>query len=161
MLLRLLVVIEYKAGERNNMRKIPFPSAAMVVALLALFVALGGTAVAAGVVPIAKRALVADNAKKLNGLTAGQIAAGIQNRIIVKTGLWSVNANSDASVGVRCDPGSRSLSGGYVNTTGAPTPAVVIAQSFPTSQPPGWAFDLFNLSNSLGASGILYVVCLG
>ena len=142
------------------MRKIRFPSAAMVVALLALFVALGGTAVAAGVVPLAKRALVADNAKKLNGLTAGQIAAGIQARVTVKTGIWSVGADSDSSVGVRCDPGSKPLSGGYINTTGAPSPAVVIAQSFPTPEPPGWAFDLFNLNSRLGASGILYVVCL-
>ena len=44
-----------------------------MVALLALFVSLSGTAVAAGVVPLAKRALtadrakVADNAKKLDG----------------------------------------------------------------------------------------------
>ena len=68
------------------MSKIRLPSPAMIVALLALFVALGGTAVAAGVVPVAKRALVADNAKKLNGLTAAQIAAGIKDRITVKTG---------------------------------------------------------------------------
>ena len=80
------------------MSKTQLPSPAMIVALLALFVALGGTAVAAGVVPLAKRALVADNAKKLNGLTAGQIAAGIQGRVAVKTGLWSVDAGTDASV---------------------------------------------------------------
>ena len=49
------------------------PSPALVVALLALFISLSGTAVAAGVVPLAKRALmadkakVADNAKKLDG----------------------------------------------------------------------------------------------
>ena len=51
------------------MSKIRLPNPAMIVALLALFVALGGTAVAAGVVPLARRALLADNAKKLNGLT--------------------------------------------------------------------------------------------
>jgi hypothetical protein len=57
------------------------PSPALVIAVLALFVALGGTAVAAGVVPLAKRALtadkakVADNAKKLGGKTPRQIAA--------------------------------------------------------------------------------------
>ena len=50
-------------------------SPAMVVALLALFVALSGTAVAAGVVPLAKRSLSADNAKKLQGDTKAQIAA--------------------------------------------------------------------------------------
>ncbi|MGE5273793.1 MAG: hypothetical protein ACM3QU_08550 [Verrucomicrobiota bacterium] len=47
----------------------------MVLALLALFVALSGTAVAAGVVPLAKRALVADNAKTLQGKTAAALLA--------------------------------------------------------------------------------------
>src|SRR6266516_614707 len=70
------------------MSKIRLPNPAMIVALLALFVALGGTAVAAGVVPLARRALLADNAKKLNGLTAAQIAAGIQARVAVKTGIY-------------------------------------------------------------------------
>ncbi len=69
------------------------------------------------VVPLARRALVAD-ARKVNGLTAGQIAAGIQGRVSVKTGVWSVGTNSDASVGVHCDPGTKPLSGGYLNTTG-------------------------------------------
>ena len=51
------------------------PSPALAVALLALFVSLAGTAVAAGVVPLAKRALVANNAKKLGGKTRAQVAA--------------------------------------------------------------------------------------
>ena len=50
-------------------RKLRLPSPAMAVALAALFVALSGTAVAAGVPALAKRALVADNAKKLGGKT--------------------------------------------------------------------------------------------
>jgi hypothetical protein len=52
------------------------PSPALVVGAIALFVALGGTAgaVATGTVPLAKRALAADNARKLDGLTATQIA---------------------------------------------------------------------------------------
>ena len=46
------------------------PSAALIVAMIALFVALGGTAgaVVTAAVPLAKRALIADNAKKLNGV---------------------------------------------------------------------------------------------
>ena len=56
------------------------PSPALVVAVLALFVSLSGTAVAAGVVPLAKRALSADNAKKLEGQTAAAIASLI-NRV--------------------------------------------------------------------------------
>src|SRR5262245_10793009 len=53
------------------------PSAALVVAMIALFVALGGTAgaVVTAAVPLAKRALVADNAKKLGGQTASQITS--------------------------------------------------------------------------------------
>ena len=56
-----------------NGRRVPSP--ALVIALAALFVSLGGTAVAAGVVPLAKRALVADNAKKLGGQTPAQLTA--------------------------------------------------------------------------------------
>ena len=72
-------------AERKRWR-IGRPSPAMVVALLALFVALSGTAVAAGVVPLAKHALTANtattaitakNALKLGGLTA---AAGRRAR---------------------------------------------------------------------------------
>ena len=45
------------------------PSPALVVASVALVVALTGTAIAANVVPLAARAKVADNAKKLGGKT--------------------------------------------------------------------------------------------
>lgn len=60
------------------------PSPALVIAVLALFAALSGTAVAAGIVPLAKRALtadkakVADNARRLGGKTPAQIAAQLR-----------------------------------------------------------------------------------
>ena len=54
------------------MKGIRLPSPAMVVAMLALLVALSGTAVAAGIVPKAKVAL---NSLKLQGKTAAQVAA--------------------------------------------------------------------------------------
>ena len=63
------------------LRRLRLPSPAMCVALLALVIASTGTAIAADVVPLAKRALTADkakvatNAQKLNGRTATQIAA--------------------------------------------------------------------------------------
>src|SRR5918996_731886 len=52
-------------------------SPAFVVAMIALFVALGGTAgaVATQAVPLAKRALTAENAKKLGGKTSAQIVS--------------------------------------------------------------------------------------
>ena len=61
-------------------RSVQRPSPAMVVALIALFVALGGTAgaVTYAAVPLAKRALSADvakDAKKLEGQKAAEIVA--------------------------------------------------------------------------------------
>jgi hypothetical protein len=60
------------------------PSPALVVALVALFVALSGTAVAAGVVPVAR---FAANAGKLQGKSAAQVAriAGPANTLSGKT----------------------------------------------------------------------------
>ena len=54
------------------------PSPAFVVAMVALFVALGGTAgaVVTAAVPLAKRALVADNAKKVGGTHGRRATAG-------------------------------------------------------------------------------------
>lgn len=52
------------------------PTPELVIAVLALFVALAGTAnaVVEAAVPLARRALVAENAKKLNGQKARAIA---------------------------------------------------------------------------------------
>ena len=69
-----------------NVRRMRRPSSALVVAMVALFVALGGTAgaVVSAAVPLAKRALTADkakvalvaeNAKKLGGQTSSQIVS--------------------------------------------------------------------------------------
>jgi hypothetical protein len=58
-----------------NVLRMKRPSPAFVVAMVALFVALGGTAgaVVTQAVPLAKRALLADNAKKVGGQTSAQI----------------------------------------------------------------------------------------
>jgi len=74
-------------------RRIPHPSPALVVALLALFVALSGTAVAAGIVP---RARLADNATKLQGKTPAQVAAlapaptSLAGYVTVKSASWTL-----------------------------------------------------------------------
>lgn len=57
------------------MLRINLPSPATVLASIALFVSLSGTAIAAGAVPLAKKALFANNAGKLQGKTAEQVAA--------------------------------------------------------------------------------------
>src|SRR5881628_392743 len=100
------------------LRRLPSPS--VVISLIALFVALGGTAVAAGVVPLAKRSLVADNAKKLGGKTAAQVAAlrpapavtSVAGLTSVKTVPWSLNAQQANDLTVTCDAGQKAIAGG-------------------------------------------------
>src|SRR5262245_40875855 len=114
------------------------PSAALVVAMIALFVALGGTAgaVVTAAVPLAKRALVADNAKKLGGQTAGQItsqaatqaasqaatvagpASTAASLITVKAAPFALSANGQGSFTATCDAGQKVVGGGYANPLG-------------------------------------------
>jgi len=137
------------------MKRFRLPSPSMVVALLALFVALGGTAVAAGIVPLAKRALVADNAKKLGGLSLGQIGASLPALITVRTAPWSLAAGAGNDFSVACSAGEKAVSGGYDNPNGD----AIAFDSRPSSDGTAWRIFLSNTSSSAGASGTLYVVC--
>jgi|RhiMetdeSRZDD1v2_1073273.scaffolds.fasta_scaffold44029_8 hypothetical protein len=88
------------------------PSPAMVVALIALFVALGGTATAVtvAVVPLAERANVADNALRLRGKTWH----AVKGLITLKTRTVAVEAAEDHGYeDVSCDPGQHVIAGGY------------------------------------------------
>ena len=127
-----------------SLKRIKRPSPALVVATVALFVALGGTAgaVATQVVPLAKRALVADkaksavnsdNSKKLGGLTLTQVAtvsarAGAElskdvpgpastglNLVSTKTQAAQVGAGTGGAYQVACDAGQKVISGGFVS----------------------------------------------
>ncbi len=138
------------------MRRIRLPSPAMVVALLALLVALSGTAVAAGIVPLAKRALIADNAKKLNGLTLDQIASSIPALVSVKSQPWSLNASGTGDFSVACDSGQKAIAGGYDNPSGD----ALQLDSRPSADLTAWRIFLGNLSSSASASGAVYAVCL-
>jgi hypothetical protein len=71
---------------KNRRTQLRRPGPALVLATLALFVALSGGAVAAGIVPMARHAYTADsaalavNAKHLGGKTAAQIEASIKRQ---------------------------------------------------------------------------------
>jgi hypothetical protein len=142
-------------------RRLHPPSPALVVAVLALFAALSGTAVAAGIVPVAKRALVADNAKKLGGETAAQVASApgpassISAIVAVKTAAWSLTANNGGDFTATCDPGARALAGGYDNPAGT----VLALDTRPTAGDAAWSVYLANVSDTDSASGSVYVVC--
>ena len=136
-------------------------SPALVVALIALFVALSGTAVAAGIVPLAKRALtadrakqaaVADVAKKLGPQAtaamvqqAGQLpgpastAAGL---VSTKTAAFSLGRDSRAAFTATCGSGEKAVSGGFGYDSGA---LVLALDSLPTGDGSGWQIYLANM----------------
>jgi hypothetical protein len=146
------------------------PSPALVIAVLALFVALGGTAgaVVTATVPLAKRALTADNAKKLNGFTANQIAtagarAGAETPgpastaaalVSVKTSTTSIAAGSDGEFTIACDSGQRVAGGGFASDG-----SVFNLDSHPAS-PSSWRVYLVNGSETEAAAVTLYATCI-
>jgi hypothetical protein len=143
--------------------------------MIALFVALGGTAgaVVTAAVPLAARALVADNAKKVNGLTAAQVAkAGATaavgavaqalptaalSLVSTQTASFSLNPGAEQAVTASCGSGAKALGGGFSNPT---TALVITAGSTPTSDGSGWTEDLINLSTSTAASGTVVATCV-
>ena len=151
------------------------PSAALVVAMIALFVALGGTAgaVVTAAVPLAKRALVADNAKKLGGQTAAQIAAqgakaavtlspaGAREAstaaalVTTKTQSAQLGAGAGQAFQLVCDTGQKVLSGGFVADN-----AVIIAVANAPVSDTTWGIGLLNLDSSAPANVNLYAICL-
>ena len=152
-----------------NGLKMRRPTPALVIAMIALFVALGGTAgaVVTAAVPLAKRALVADNAKKVGGQTPAQIAqqaaaqpgpastaAGL---VTVKTGSWSNSAGSGNDFTVACDSGQKVVGGGWDDPAGW-------SHSWddrPTSDGAGWHVYVSTGDSAPGSqSGGLYAVCL-
>ena len=145
------------------------PSPALVVAVLALFISLSGTAVAAGVVPLAKRALsadkakVSDNAKKLGGDTPAALiqkaaqtpgpASSAAGLVTTKQAADSLNPQSGREFVISCDGGKKVVSGGYM-TNGN----VLGFDSRPVSDV-AWSLYLLNAGDG-AASVTLYAVCI-
>lgn len=156
------------------------PSPAFVVAMVALFIALGGTAgaVVTAAVPLAKRALVADNAKKVGGLTATQLgaaaaqagakvalsespagprpASAASSLVTIKTAPWSLGGGQANDFAAACDAGQKAVGGGYDNPSGDALPL----DTRPGSDGASWRVFVLNLSPSAGASGNVFAICL-
>jgi hypothetical protein len=152
-----------------DVRRMKRPSPAFVVALIALFVALGGTAgaVVAQAVPLAKRALVADNAKKLGGQTPSQIASQASQTpgpastaaglVVIKTGTWSLNPGSGNNFTAMCDAGQKVLAGGWSD----PGDWSSSYQSMPTGDGLGWTTFIWAHEMAPGTqNGTLYAICV-
>lgn len=150
------------------------PSPAFVVAMVALFVALGGTAgaVVNAAVPLAKRALVADNAKKLGGQTSAQVAAqGAKAALTLSPAgerpsstsaalLTTKNVTGQIAAGgaqtftVVCDAGQKVAGGGFSSDQ-----LVLGFDSYPSNETT-WSFFLGNLNDAAAANVSLYATCL-
>ena len=157
-----------------NLRKWRRPSPALVVATVSLFVALGGTAGAMveAAVPLAKRALVADNAKKVNGLSASQLgavaaqvalhqspagprpASSAAGLVTVKTQNVSLGPDGQGPFTISCDSGQKVMGGGFSSNGD-----VYNWDSHPASDS-AWRLYLDNADESAGASITLYATCL-
>ena len=148
-----------------NGRRMPSP--ALVIAVAALFVSLGGTAVAAGVVPLAKRALVADNAKKVGGQTPAELVAAAAKQpgpassaaglVTVKTAPWSMAPDGHTDTTVMCDAGQKAVGGGYDDPGGY----AFAWDTRPTGDGGGWRVHI-DLSDKAPSqqTGTVYVMCL-
>lgn len=145
------------------------PSPALVVALLALFVSLSGTAVAAGVVPLAKRALsadkakVADNARKLEGQAMAALvqkaaqtpgpASSAAGLVSIKQAADSIAPKSGREIVIGCDGGKKVVSGGYASDTAIGFDSRPISDS---------AWSIYVANGSDAATNVtLYAVCIG
>jgi hypothetical protein len=156
------------------------PTPSFVVAVVALFFALGGTAgaITAAAVPLAKRALVADNAKKLEGKTSAQLlataakaadrtaaaaaqapgpASSAAGLVSVKSAPWSLGPNTSAEFTAQCDSGQKAISGGWEDPAGWGHSW----DSRPSPDGGGWRTFVTVGSNAPGSqSGTVYAVCL-
>jgi hypothetical protein len=144
-------------------------SASMAVALVALFVGFSGTAFAVGtaVVPLAKRALTADNAKKLGGHDATALvqqasqapgpASTAARLVTFKIAPWSLSPHSEADFTATCDAGQKAIGGGWTD----PGNWSSSYQSFPTATNSGWTTHIWTPTKAPSLqSGTVYAVCL-
>jgi hypothetical protein len=155
------------------------PSPALIISVLALFVALSGTALAAGIVPLAKRALsadkaktaaIADNAKKLGGQTAAAIqaaaaqaaqapgpASSVAALVSVKTAPFALAPAGQQMFTAACAAGEKAVGGGFTYDGAA---LIQPVDSLPTADGSGWQLYLVNFSDSQAGSGTIQVVCI-
>jgi hypothetical protein len=159
------------------MRMLRLPSPAIVVAAAALLVALTGTAFAAQqIVPLAKRALIADkakvalNARRLGGQTSGALvrravsqasttrgpASTAADLVVVKNqAAGQIGAGAGKAFSISCDAGQKIVSAGFLSDG----PVLIAVGSYPTSDT-SWTMGLLNLDGANPANVTMFATCL-
>ena len=132
--------------------KLRLPGPAMVVALVALFVALSERQSRPACPPSPSGLLVADNAKKLGGQTSTQLlskaaaaaaaaaqqpgpASSAASLVSSKSAPFTVGPGGETVVTAGCDAGSKATGGGFINPTSA---LVLSAGATTTADGSGW-----------------------
>jgi len=160
-----------------------FGVAAFVLALIALFVALGEGAVAAGVVPLARHAVTADtatNALKLGGKTPAQVKTSLRgaqgpqgpkgdpgpqgpsgsSSVSVHTTPFSLategTTGDEGGFTANCGAGQKAVSGGFESNG-----VVLGLDTRPTAADDGWQIYLANADDSAAHAGTVYAICFG
>ena len=138
-------------------RRFRLPSPATAIALVALFVALAGTAVAG--TPAVKRALFANNAAKLQGKTARQVAAlpgparSVSRLLTTRTADVVLAAGEQKDASASCRTG-RAVGGGFSS------PGTVTAADTRVSDPQTYSVYLINQSATEATIVTVQVVCV-
>ena len=138
------------------------PTPAFVVALLALFVALAGTAnaVVDAAVPLARRALLAENAKKLNGQTARKVAntpgpastaAGV---VTTRSKSVVITPGTAEFFTIDCEPNEKVVGAGYASDA-----AVLNLFLSQPSTATTWRLGFVSATNRT-ATTTLYAICI-
>jgi hypothetical protein len=128
----------------------------MGVALVALLVALSGTAIA---VPPVKRALFANNAGKLQGKTARQVArmkgpaSTVAQLVTTRAADFALAGDEEKDISVSC-PRGRAISGGFSS------PGAVTTADSRISDPQTYSLYLINQSTTEATSVTVQVVCM-
>ena len=159
---------------------------ALVLALIALFVALGEGAVAAGIVPLARHAITAgtaSNSLKLGGKTPAQIKTTLRGapgpagptgpqgvagsaQVSLHTQTFSVNEQGTdgdtADITATCGAGQKAVGGGYMTDGGLGLGGGVLGgDSRPTAADDGWSVFITSLDGSASHTGKVYAICFG
>jgi hypothetical protein len=167
---------------------------ALVISMIALFVALSSTGFASSIVPLAKRALTADKAKvatkannalklegstaaqvaaipgpatdaqTLNGQTAAQIAAtpgptsSLANSLFTTRSIgWSIDSEGNTTTAkALCNAGERAIAGGWDQSSGI----AYVLYDRPLDNGSGWWFKIYaDSGDTVPANGSVWVIC--
>jgi hypothetical protein len=133
------------------------PTPEFVIAVLALFVALAGTAnaVVDAAVPLARRALVAENGKTArevaNSLGPASTAAGL---VSTRTKAILISPGPGNTFTIDCNPNEKVVGGGYASNAAV----LNLVLSYPVSER-SWLMGLANVDDKV-ATTTLYAICV-